>query len=80
MEGHLDYWYSDCSHEGFQLWDEPASEEEDEQMRQYLVTLLKDESRRSYFVYASSKDSAKQVVLNFEPYYNPEWGLEVRAV
>ena len=49
-------------------------------MRQYLVTLLKDESRRSYFVYASSKDSAKQVVLNFEPYYNPDWGLEVRAL
>ena len=30
MEEHLDYWYSDFNHEGFQLWDEPASEEEDE--------------------------------------------------
>lgn len=49
-------------------------------MRQYLVTLLQGEGRKSYFVYASSKDSAKQVVLNFEPYYNPDWGVEVRAV
>ena len=31
MEEYLDYWYSDCSHEGFQLWDEPASEEEEEE-------------------------------------------------
>ena len=30
MEEYLDHWYPDCSHEGFQLWDEPASEEEDE--------------------------------------------------
>ena len=30
MEDYIDYWYSDCSHEGFQHWDEPASEEEDE--------------------------------------------------
>lgn len=30
MEDYIDDWYLDCSHEGFQLWDEPASEEEDE--------------------------------------------------
>lgn len=45
-------------------------------MRNYLVTLSK--TRRSYFVNASSSESAKQIVLDFEPAYNPEWGLEVR--
>ena len=28
MEDYIDDWYSDCSHEGFQLWDEPGSEPE----------------------------------------------------
>ena len=45
-------------------------------MRNYLVTLSK--TKRSYFVNASSSESAKQIVLDFEPAYNPEWGLEVR--
>lgn len=45
-------------------------------MRNYLVTLTK--GGRSYFVSASSADSAKQIVLDFEPYYNPDWGLVVR--
>jgi len=45
-------------------------------MRNYLVTLTK--TRRSYFVNASSAEAAKQIVLDFEPYYNSEWGLEVR--
>jgi hypothetical protein len=39
-------------------------------MRNYLVTLTK--GGRSYFVSASSAESAKQIVLDFEPYYNPE--------
>ena len=30
MENNIDYWYPDDSHEGFQLWDEPGSEEEEE--------------------------------------------------
>ena len=45
-------------------------------MRNYLVTLTK--TRRSYYVNASSAESAKQIVLDFEPYYNPQWGVEVR--
>ena len=45
-------------------------------MRNYLVTLTK--TRRSYYVNASSAESAKQIVLDFEPYYNPEWGFEIR--
>ena len=45
-------------------------------MRNYLVTLSK--GGRSYYVNASSAEAAKQIVLDFEPYYNPEWGLEVR--
>ena len=45
-------------------------------MRNYLVTLTTP--RRAYYVSASSAESAKQIVLDFEPYYNPDWGLEVR--
>ncbi len=30
QEEYIDYWYPDCSHEGFQLWDEPGSEEEED--------------------------------------------------
>ena len=45
-------------------------------MRNYLVTLTK--GGRSFFVKASSAAAAREVVLNFEPYYNPEWGLVVR--
>ena len=45
-------------------------------MRNYLVTLTK--GGRSYFVSASSADLAKQIVLDFEPYYNTEWGVVVR--
>ena len=45
-------------------------------MRNYLVTLTK--GGRSYFVSASCADSAKEIVLDFEPYYNPEWGVVVR--
>ena len=47
-------------------------------MRKYLVTLTK--TGLSYYVNASCAESAKQIVLDFEPYYNPEWGLEVRDV
>lgn len=47
-------------------------------MRNYLVTLTK--ANRSYFVNASSADRAAEIVLDFEPDYNPEWGLEVRDV
>jgi len=45
-------------------------------MRNYLVTLT--QSGRSYFVNASSAESARKIVLDFEPNYNPDWGLEVR--
>ena len=45
-------------------------------MRNYLVTLTK--TGHSYYVNASSAESAKQIVLDFEPYYNPEWGFEIR--
>ena len=37
-------------------------------MRNYLVTLTK--TGHSYYVNASSAESAKQIVLDFEPYYN----------
>ena len=30
MEEEFNYWYPNCSHEGFQHWNEPASEEEKE--------------------------------------------------
>ncbi len=52
------------------------SEEIKEGFRDYLVTLTK--GGRSFFVTASSSESARQIVLDFEPYYNPEWGLVVR--
>lgn len=45
-------------------------------MRDYLVTLTK--GGRSFFVTASSAESARQIVLDFEPYYDPKWGLVVR--
>jgi len=47
-------------------------------MKEYLVTLVKAD--RSYYVTASSAESARRVVLNFEPSYNEDWGLEVRRV
>jgi len=51
-------------------------------MRLYLVTLrIGDKSKpgRSYYVTASSGESARQIVLDFEPAYNPAWGIDVRA-
>ena len=45
-------------------------------MRNYLVTLTR--SGRSFFVTASSSQAAERIVLDFEPYYNPDWGLVVR--
>lgn len=51
-------------------------------MRLYLVTLRlgeKSQPGRSYYVTASSEDSARQIVLDFEPFYNPAWRIDVRA-
>jgi hypothetical protein len=45
-------------------------------MRNYLVTLTR--GGRSFYVTASSSRAAEQIVLDFEPYYNPDWGLVVR--
>jgi len=45
-------------------------------MRNYLVTLTR--GGRSFFVKASSSQAAERIVLDFEPYYNPDWGIVVR--
>ncbi len=45
-------------------------------MRNYLVTLTR--GGRSFYVTASSSQVAEQIVLDFEPYYNSDWGIVVR--
>lgn len=51
-------------------------------MRLYLVTLRLGEKHRpgrSYYVTASSEESARKIALDFEPFYNPAWGVDVRV-